>query len=175
MEGLLMKKLMIIGAFGLMLAGCGMEENSADNASAAEQEVQELKVQVLTEPEGETGEWTLEAYVSYGGEAVNDATEVKFEVFEAGKKDESVKIDYTDVKDGVYSIKHTFQEDGVYYFIPHVTARSMHTMPTQQVVVGRVTDEEIRAAEEAMAKAKAKMMEEKESGTKDEEDMKDGM
>ncbi|MBT2569799.1 FixH family protein [Planococcus sp. ISL-110] len=170
-----MKKLMVIGAFGLMLAGCGMEKNSADNASAAEQEVKELEVQVLTEPVGETGEWTLEAFVSQGGEAVNDANEVKFEVFEAGKKDESVKNDYTDVKDGVYSIKHTFQEDGVYYFIPHVTARSMHTMPTQQVIVGQVTDEEIRAAEEAMAKAKAKMMEDKESGTKDEEDMKDGM
>ena len=172
-----MKKLMVIGAFGLMLAGCGMEEKSADNASAAGQEMQELEVQVLTEPAGETGEWTLEAYVSQGGEAVNDADEVKFEVFEAGKKDESVKIDYTDVQEGVYSIKHTFQEDGVYYFIPHVTARRMHTMPTQQVIVGQVTDEEIHAAEEAMAKAKAKMMEEKESGTKDEdeEDMQDGM
>lgn len=176
-----MKKLLVIGAFGFMLAGCGMEEESADNVTAAEQEVQGLEVEVLTEPKGETGEWTLEAYVSQGGEAVNDADEVKFEIFEAGKKDESVKIDYTDVKDGVYSIEHTFQEDGVYYFIPHVTARSLHTMPTQQVIVGRVTDEEIRAAEEAMAEAKAKMMEDKDSGMeddgemKDSEDKKDGM
>ncbi|HSJ37621.1 MAG TPA: FixH family protein [Planococcus sp. (in: firmicutes)] len=173
-----MKKLMVIGAFGLMLAGCGMEDESADNATAAGQEVQGLEVEVLTEPEGETGEWTLEAYVSQGTEAVNDADEVKFEVFEAGKKDESVKIDYTDVKDGVYSVKHTFQEDGVYYFIPHVTARSLHTMPTQQVIVGTVTDEEIHAAEEAMAEAKAKMMEDKDSGMegmKDSEDKKDGM
>jgi len=173
-----MKKLMVIGVFGLMLAGCGMEEESADNAAAAEQEVQGLEVEVLTEPKGETGEWTLEAFVSQGGEAVNDADEVKFEVFEAGKKDDSVKIDYTDVKDGIYSVKHTFQEDGVYYFIPHVTARSLHTMPTQQVIVGQVTDEEIRAAEEAMAEAKAKMMEEKDSGMedmKDREDKEDGM
>ena len=170
-----MKKLMVLGAFGLMLAGCGMAEESADNATASEQEVQGLEVEVLTEPRGETGEWTLEAYVSQGGEAVNDADEVKFEVFEAGKKDESVKIDYTDVKDGIYSIKHTFQDDGVYYFIPHVTARSLHTMPTQQVIVGRVTDEEIRAAEEAMAEAKAKMMDEKGSEMKDGEDSKDGM
>ncbi|HSP21563.1 MAG TPA: FixH family protein [Planococcus sp. (in: firmicutes)] len=173
-----MKKLMVIGVFGLMLAGCGMEEESVDNATAAEQEVQELEVEVLTEAKGEAGEWTLEAYVSQGGEAVNDADEVKFEVFEAGKKDESVKTDYTDVKDGVYSVKHTFQEDGVYYFIPHVTARSLHTMPTQQVIVGKVTDEEIQRAEKAMAEAKAKMMEEKDSGMedmKDSEDTKDGM
>lgn len=166
-----MKKLMVMGVLGFMLAGCGMEEESVDNASAAEQEVQELEVEVLTEAKGETGEWTLEAYVSQGGEAVNDADEVKFEVFEAGKKDDSVKNDYTDVKDGVYSVKHTFEEDGVYYFIPHVTARGLHTMPTQQVIVGKVTDEEIQAAEGAMAEAKAKGME----GMKDGEHMKDGM
>lgn len=173
-----MKRLIAIGAFGFMLAGCGMEEESVDDASAAEQEVQELEVEVLTEPKGEAGEWTLEAYVSQGGEAVNDADEVKFEVFEAGKKDESVKIDYTDLKDGVYSIKHTFQEEGVYYFIPHVTARSLHTMPTQQLIVGRVTDKEIQEAEKAMAEAKAKGMEEKGSGMedmKDSEGMKDSM
>lgn len=164
-----MKKLLVMGAFGLLLAGCGAEEAKVDNAAAAEQEVQELKVEVLTEAAGETGEWTLEAYVSQGGEAVNDADEVKFEIFEAGKKDDSVKIDYTDVKDGVYSVKHTFEEEGVYYFIPHVTARSLHTMPTQQVVVGQVTAEEIQAAEEAMAKAKADMMDGKDS------EMKDGM
>ncbi|MBB5180102.1 hypothetical protein HNQ44_001526 [Planomicrobium koreense] len=173
-----MKKLMVIGALGLMLAGCGMEEESVDNASAAEQEVQELEVEVLTEAKGETGEWTLEAYVSQGSEAVNDADEVKFEVFEAGKKDDSVKTDYTDVKDGVYSVKHTFQQDGVYYFIPHVTARGLHTMPTQQVLVGDVTAEEIQAAEEAMAEAKAQMMDNKESGMegmKESEGTKDGM
>lgn len=164
-----MKKLLVIGAFGFMLAGCGMAEESADSATAAGQEVQGLDVEVLTEPKGERGEWILEAYVSQGGEAVNDADEVKFEVFAPGKKDDSVKIDYTDAKDGVYSAKHTFEEEGVYYFIPHVTARSLHTMPTQQVVVGRVTDEEIRAAEEAMAEAKAEMMDEKGS------EMKDGM
>lgn len=59
-----MKKSMVIGAFGLMLAGCGMEEESVDNTTAAEQEVQELEVEVLTEAKGETGEWMLEAYVS---------------------------------------------------------------------------------------------------------------
>lgn len=164
-----MKKSMAMGVLAFMLAGCGMEEESVDNASAAEQEVQELEVEVLTEAEGETGEWMLEAYVSQGGEAVNDADEVKFEVFEAGKKDTSVKTDYTDMKDGVYSVKHTFQEDGVYYFISHVTARGLHTMPTQQVIVGKVTDEEIQEAERAMAEAKGI------EGMNDEEHMKDGM
>lgn len=152
-----MKKLLVLGAFGLLLAGCGAEEERADSASAAEQEVHPLEVEVLTEAAGEPGEWTLEAYVSQGGEAVDDADEVKFEVFEAGKKDESVKIDYANVEDGVYSVEHTFAEEGVYYFIPHVTARGMHTMPTQQVIVGDVSAEEIRAAEEAMAKAKEAM------------------
>ncbi len=152
-----MKRLMVIGAFGLLLAGCGTNESNSENASASEQEVQELKVEVLTEPKGDVGEWTLEAYVSQGGEAVNDATEVKFEVFKAGQKEESVTNDYTDLHEGVYSVKHTFEEDGVYYFIPHVTARSMHTMPTQQVIVGEVTEAEMEAAEKAMEEEKETM------------------
>ena len=147
-----MKKLLMAGAFGLLLAGCGMAEESSGNASAEGQGVQELEVEVLTEPAGEVGEWTLEAYVSQGGKAVNDADEVTFEVFAAGKKDSGVKTDYTELKDGVYSVKHRFDEDGVYYFISHVTARGLHTMPTQQVIVGTVSDEEIQDAEAAMAK-----------------------
>lgn len=128
-----MKKLLALIALSLLLAACGTDE---DATSGTGEMVHPIEVEVLTPEEGDAGEWLLEAYVTQNGEPVNDANEVKFEVYKQNSKEDSDMIDYTNVEEGVYSITYTFDEDGVYYMIPHVTARSMHTMPTHQIIIG---------------------------------------
>ena len=39
-------------------------------------------------------------------------------------------------KDGIYTASYTFEHDGVYYMFAHTTARGMHTMPKQKMIVG---------------------------------------
>src|SRR5690625_3954707 len=84
----------------------------------------------------------LEAVVTYGGEAVEDADEVVFEVWEKGKQDESDHLDSDNQGDGTYTAEVTFDEDGIYEMYAHTTARDLHTMPKREVVVGEGGDYE---------------------------------
>ena len=56
---------------------------------------------------------------------------------------ESEMIKATHEKDGVYSIRKTFKEAGIYYVQTHVTARDMHVMPKKQFLVGNISKEEM--------------------------------
>ena len=84
----------------------------------------------------------LEAVVTYGGEAVEDADEVVFEVWEKGKQDESDHLDSDNHGDGTYTAEVTFDKDGIYEMYAHTTARDLHTMPKREVIVGEGGDYE---------------------------------
>ncbi|PLR67553.1 FixH family protein [Bacillus sp. UMB0893] len=94
------------------------------------------------------------AEVTQGNEAVEDADEVVFEIWKADEKEKVEKIEAVHEKNGIYSAAKSFIEDGVYFIQTHVTARDMHVMPKQQFVIGEVSEEEIKAAEEAAEQEK---------------------
>ncbi len=87
-------------------------------------------------------ETVLKARLTQGKEDVNDAQEVQFEVWKANHKEQSEMIDGELEKDGVYTAKKTFKEDGIYYVQAHATARGMHVMPVKKIVVGEGSKEE---------------------------------
>ncbi|WP_082193856.1 FixH family protein [Bacillus sp. 37MA] len=74
-------------------------------------------------------------------ENVEDAEDVQFEIWKANSQEESELIEAKYEKEGIYSVKKTFQEDRIYYVQTHVTARGMHVMPKKQFVVGNVSEE----------------------------------
>ena len=76
-----------------------------------------------------------EALVTQGDEEVKDANEVKFEIWKSGQE-EHKKIIGKHQGNGIYSITKTFQEEGDYSIIAHVTARDMHNMPKKDIIVG---------------------------------------
>lgn len=76
----------------------------------------------------------FEIRVTQGEETVTDANEIEFEFFQqSGLNKEKVKI--KKAKDGVYNLEKSFDEEGTYYFIPHVTARGMHAMPREKFTI----------------------------------------
>ncbi|WP_445613838.1 FixH family protein [Geobacillus sp. YF-1] len=77
----------------------------------------------------------LACVVTYGGEKVDDASEVKFEVWKHGAGDRDMLEAKRDGS-GRYSVTKTFTEAGTYSVVAHVTARDMHNMPKKDVVVG---------------------------------------
>jgi len=77
----------------------------------------------------------LACVVTYGGEKVDDASEVKFEVWKHGSDDREM-IEARHEGHGRYSVTKTFTEAGTYSVVAHVTARDMHNMPKQDIVVG---------------------------------------
>lgn len=84
---------------------------------------------------------TFKASVTQGKEKVNDADEVKFEIWRS-KSDHHETIIGLHPKNGVYTISKPFDQEGTYYIITHVTARSFHTMPLKEFVVGTPSEKE---------------------------------
>ncbi|AQS54771.1 FixH family protein [Novibacillus thermophilus] len=126
-----------------VLVACGNESTSdqeAEGDQGNEAALLPLEVEILTASDafkpGEPGE--IEVLVTQGGEQVNDADEVVFEIWKQGHEDESENFDAEHAGEGRYTLTHTFDEDGIYEVIAHVTARDMHTMPKKEFIVGDV-------------------------------------
>jgi hypothetical protein len=135
----LLALLMLIGL--LVLSACGNEEENHDGHGNGQMDEggeltavnAELSVPEKAEP-GETVKFNT--HVTQGDENITDATEVKYEVWMDGKKEESEMIEAEHREEGNYSAEKTFAEDGVYHVQVHVTANDMHTMPKAQIAVG---------------------------------------
>lgn len=127
-----MKKMILI-ALSLLLAACG-----SDNANSGEANgmIEELVVEIQTPEQVEAGEkFALIAKVTQGEEAVEDAEEVIFEVWESGSPKDSEMIEAKHVGDGIYEAE-TSLDEGMYFTYAHTTARKLHAMPKHQITAG---------------------------------------
>ncbi|WP_159563291.1 MULTISPECIES: FixH family protein [unclassified Exiguobacterium] len=136
-----MKKMMtrfgvVFGLIGLFVLGaCGTEKEA--ESAAVPQSMEPVEAELTVEATAEKGEAVpLSVTVTQDGQPVDDADEIKFEVWKNGAKEESEMIKASLTKDGIYEAETTFAEEAVYTVQVHVTARSMHTMPTTNVTVG---------------------------------------
>lgn len=119
----------------LVLGACGAEE--ADNASEVVQSMEPVEAELNVPATADEGvPVVLAVRVTQDGAAVDDADEIKFEVWKNGAKEDSEMTKATLTSDGVYEAETTFADEAVYTVQVHVTARSMHTMPTTNVTVG---------------------------------------
>lgn len=119
-----------------LLFGCNEEAEIDTNGEGSV--MPEIVEVVITSPDKfEIGvEIELSAQVKQGDEFINEAAEVKFEVWESGMRDHGIMADGTLTQDGIYAVKHKFEHDGVYYMYAHTTARGMHVMPKKELIVG---------------------------------------
>ena len=118
-----------------LLAAC--QSDDVKEQSVEEEVPQPIEVQLEGPAKADAGKetkWTTT--VTQGEEAVTDADEVMYEVWEKGKKNDSAMIDANNMEDGTYTMEETFDEDGIYYVQVHVTARDMHVMPKEEIVIG---------------------------------------
>ncbi|MEA3322437.1 MAG: FixH family protein [Bacillota bacterium] len=121
----------------LMLAACGSTNNN-ENTNGNNNEVPsmvevEIKLPEAVEPNEEV---KIEALVTQGEENVDDAREVKFEVWKQGQEADHEMVEASNDGSGIYSIAKTFEEEGFYYVVAHTTARDMHVMPRVELTVG---------------------------------------
>ena len=120
-----------------MLAACGSTNNN-QNTNGNNDEVPsmvevEIKLPEKVEPNEEV---KMEALVTQGEEKVDDAHEVKFEVWKQGQEADHEMVEATNDGSGIYSITKTFEEEGYYFVVAHTTARDMHVMPRVELIVG---------------------------------------
>ncbi|MGD6993231.1 FixH family protein [Sutcliffiella horikoshii] len=140
------KLLLVVVPFLLLLVGCTSASEEKTSLEVVEVEIK------LPENVKEEEEVVVKTLVTQGEEKVEDAKEVQIEIWNVEKgKENSVLLDAEHVGDGVYEVKHSFDERGVYRVQSHVTARDMHVMPTKQLVVGDLSQEEVDAIIESEA------------------------
>ncbi|WP_010198772.1 FixH family protein [Bacillus sp. m3-13] len=134
------KLLLVVVPFLLLLVGCTSASEEKTSLEVVEVEI------TLPEQVEKEEEVVVKTLVTQGEEKVEDAKGVQIEIWNVEKgKENSELLDAEHVGDGVYEVKHSFGEKGVYRVQSHVTARDMHVMPTKQLVVGDMSQEEIDA------------------------------
>lgn len=142
-----MKKylVLIVSLFFLMVL------TSCSNNTNTNEEPKMVNVELSTNPKtGKVNEpITFKAKVTQGEEKVNDADEVVFEIWRS-KDAKHEKYEIKHPKDGIYSMKKTFQQEGTYYIVSHVTARGMHNMPKKEFIVGTPSKPEDSNASSSM-------------------------
>lgn len=143
--GLHMKRV-LLGLLSLIiisvLAACGndnkeKEENHSEHKQSdhdSSDKPQALEVKLDVPEEANKGEEVdLSAEVTLGKEKVKDADEVMFEIIKDGDKKNSEMKKVKENKDGKYTLKYKFDEEGTYNITSHVTARDQHTMPNKDI------------------------------------------
>jgi hypothetical protein len=143
-----MKKLVIVFISVLVLSLMASCSNQHENHS---EQPKMLDVDLTVNPEkGEINEpITFSAKVTQGKEKVNDADEVLFEIWRS-KDEKHEKVEIKNPKNGIYSLKKAFQQEGTYYIISHVTARDMHNMPKKEFIVGKPSEPEDADVKDSM-------------------------
>lgn len=130
--GMLVMSTAMIG----ILAGCGQDDDVPTEAVLPEP----IDVELTVPEQGNANEpVTITTLVTQGEETVDDASEVEYEIWEEGKKEDSIHVETTNEKEGIYSAETTFETDGMYHVQVHVTARDMHVMPEKQIQIGDAT------------------------------------
>ena len=136
-----MKKFVWLGLPFLLLAACGSEQSASPGAGDP---IQEVMVEFNTEQQADPAEAImLSVTLTQGDEAVEDADEVVYEVWESGDRNNSEMIPAEHTEDGVYEAETSFEEEGLYYMQAHTTARSLHIMPKQEITVGKIDPDSI--------------------------------
>jgi hypothetical protein len=138
-----MKKSIILFAlliFAAVLTACTQDKKEENTDEDALKWV-EVDVSISPEKPQPNEPVTFKAKVTYGDEVVTDADEVTFEIWRA-KDDKHEKIEVKKATKGVYQIEKTFDVEGTYYVIAHVTAEGMHNMPKKEFVVGTPSEPE---------------------------------
>lgn len=113
----------------LLMTACAKETSSIDVSAPLE-----VSLAINPQPLAVNTPATIAVTVNQQGKPVEDANEVKFEVWQKGQEEhEFIKAEKKG--SGLYSIEKTFAQPGQYVVMYHVTARDYHSMNKQEFTV----------------------------------------
>jgi hypothetical protein len=141
------KYLFICAIFSMFMIVSACTANT-DPAKLSQDITQIVEVEIIIPEKLDVNtEHDLSVHVIQGEEDVTDATDVQFEIWKVNSSETGELIEANHLSNGIYSISHAFDEDGIYYIQSHVTARGLHVMPTRQIMVGEISKEELEMLE----------------------------
>ncbi|WP_150223981.1 FixH family protein [Bacillus atrophaeus] len=128
--------------FMLLLTSCTVDPNAADQYVQSKQLDVEM---ILSSSLSKNKEQELKIKLTQEGIKVENATNVKFEIWKENHQEHSEVVKARYDNNGTYVAKKTFTDDGLYNIKADVKTRDLHVMPTRQVIVGKLSEEEKNA------------------------------
>jgi hypothetical protein len=143
-ESILKRYFLLFSIIFFLFIVSGCKANSSQSEKNQTPELVEVEI-LVPDKISLNQETLLKARVTQGKQMVDDADDVKFEIWKANSDEKSEMLNGKNDGNGIYSVKKTFDKDGIYYVQSHVTARGMHVMPKKLLIVGNVSEEELKS------------------------------
>ncbi|WP_170937675.1 FixH family protein [Terribacillus saccharophilus] len=123
-----------------LLAACSADPEAADHYAKRE----EVNVNIKA-PESIEADSTpkIDVKLTQDGKSLEQEATVNFLVWKDENKADAEEIPASMDADGTYHLEYTFSSDGVYFVKADVKVDNIHLMPTKQIRVGELTQEEI--------------------------------
>lgn len=127
----------LLGVMLLVLGGCSSNGTKHSNVHNMNMSMEPIKVELQWNPEEVVVNQvvTFEAVVTQNNEAVDDAKEVLFEIINKEDQEQKMELKGELTGNGTYQAEATFVKEGQYSVTSHVTARSLHSMPSKDFAV----------------------------------------
>jgi hypothetical protein len=123
-----------------LLAACSADPEAADHYAKRE----EVNVNIVAPESIEAGSAPkIDVKLTQDGKSLEQEATVNFLVWKDENKADAEEIPASFDADGTYLLEYTFPSDGVYFVKADVTVDNIHLMPTKQIRVGELTQEEI--------------------------------
>ncbi|NJJ37623.1 FixH family protein [Paenibacillus apii] len=141
MPGFFLKKIraamMIAAMVASALAGCASKGNNHAVMDMSRMSMDPIKVELTWSPADASAnqEIIFKVEVTQGGDVVDDADEVLFEIVNDNDSSKKLELKGELDEEGKYTAAGTLEEAGVYHVTSHVTARTQHSMPTKPLTV----------------------------------------
>jgi len=123
----------------LLLTSCTVDPNAADQYVQSKQLDVEI---ILPSSLSKNKEQNLKMKLTQEGKKVEYATNVKFEIWKENHKEHLEVVEAEYENNGIYVATKTFTDDGLYNIKADVKTRDAHVMPTRQVIVGKLLEED---------------------------------
>jgi hypothetical protein len=121
----------------ILLGGCSSSQTKHSEIHNMDMSMEPIKVELFWSPDEivVNEKVTFKAVVTQEDMPVDDAKAVLFEIVNTEDKGQKLEIKGELVGEGTYQAEGTFEKEGQYMVTSHVTARTMHSMPSKELSV----------------------------------------
>lgn len=128
----------------LLLSACSVDSDAAKLYRKSEKMKAVIVIPKTVNPNEEVD---LKVEVTKEDKKVEKLESMNIEIWKKGNEENKKVIEGKRTAKGTYEVVNTFSEDGIYYVKAEVRTKDLHIMPTKQMIVGELSEEEAKSLE----------------------------
>ncbi|KAB2496108.1 hypothetical protein A3863_10640 [Priestia endophytica] len=128
----------------LLLSACSVDSDAAKLYRQSEKMKAVIVIPKTVNPNEEVD---LKVEVTKEDKKVEKLESMNIEIWKKGNEENKKVIEGKRTAKGTYEVVNTFSEDGIYYVKADVRTKDLHIMPTKQMIVGELSEEEAKSLE----------------------------